>query len=118
MLRAYFPQQSIIIHRKVLLDLDVDRDSVVLLDSYGVFGAPCLDTLECGLGSYHREALDDCVNVGDLSSSLHNVVLGSVDDIVGSVGVVKPNDSRFASSYQSWGKGEGCCEELDGTHDV
>lgn len=38
------------------LQLDVDRDSVVLLDSYGVFGAPCLDALECGLGSDHRES--------------------------------------------------------------
>lgn len=56
--------------------------------------------------------------MGDLSSSLHNIVLGSVDDIVGRVGVVKPNDGRLSGSYQSRSKSEGCCEELDGMHDV
>lgn len=55
----------------------------------------------------------------DLSTSADDVILGLLNDVVRRIGILEPNNGRFAliDSESAGDHGEGGGQESDGTHD-
>lgn len=72
----------------------------------------------CAARSHNYRIPNDGVDVGDLATGLDDVVLGLVDDRVGGVLVLEPDDGRLGlvNTEDTGDHGEGGNDESEGAH--